>query len=88
MYFYGTWHKCVVSALILQVIEEARDDHDSIGGVVTCVCRNVPVGLGEPSFDKLEALLAHGMLSIPATKGFEIGTARHLTVSLCLPPSL
>eukprot|EP00037_Helgoeca_nana_P033331 m.417481 g.417481 ORF g.417481 m.417481 type:complete len:416 (-) comp30465_c0_seq1:122-1369(-) len=56
------------------VIEVARDDHDSIGGTVTCVCRNVPVGLGEPCFDKLEALLAHAMLSIPATKGFEIGS--------------
>eukprot|EP00038_Savillea_parva_P006410 m.163620 g.163620 ORF g.163620 m.163620 type:complete len:421 (-) comp12319_c0_seq1:1835-3097(-) len=57
-----------------KVIEAARDDHDSIGGTVTCVCRNVPIGLGEPCFDKLEALLAHGMLSIPATKGFEIGS--------------
>eukprot|EP01126_Amoeba_proteus_P008797 TRINITY_DN1332_c0_g1_i10.p1 TRINITY_DN1332_c0_g1~~TRINITY_DN1332_c0_g1_i10.p1 ORF type:complete len:219 (-),score=36.90 TRINITY_DN1332_c0_g1_i10:606-1262(-) len=47
---------------------------DSIGGVITCVTRNVPVGLGEPCFDKLEALLAHAMLSIPATKGFEIGS--------------
>ena len=40
---------------------------------MTCVIRNVPVGLGEPSFDKMEAKLAHSMLSIPATKGFEIG---------------
>jgi len=47
---------------------------DSIGGTVTCVIRNVPVGLGEPVFDKLEAKLAHAMLSIPATKGFEIGS--------------
>ena len=39
-----------------------------------CVIRNVPAGLGEPCFDKLEARLAHGMLSIPATKGFEIGS--------------
>jgi chorismate synthase len=38
------------------------------------VCRNVPAGLGEPCFDKIEAALAHAMLSIPATKGFEIGS--------------
>lgn len=41
---------------------------------MTCVCRNVPAGLGEPCFDKIEAALAHAMLSIPATKGFEIGS--------------
>jgi len=41
---------------------------------VTCVIRNCPIGLGEPCFDKLEAMLAHAMLSIPATKGFEIGS--------------
>ncbi len=52
----------------------ARAAKDSIGGVVSCVCRNVPVGLGEPVFDKLEALLAQAMLSLPASKGFEIGS--------------
>lgn len=52
----------------------AKSKHDSIGGTITCVLRNVPVGLGEPSFDKLEAKLAHAMMSIPATKGFEIGS--------------
>lgn len=57
-----------------KVIENFRDKQDSIGGTVTCVIRNVPVGLGEPCFDKLEAKLAHAMLSIPATKGFEIGS--------------
>ena len=57
-----------------KVIEHFRDNSDSIGGTVTCVIRNVPVGLGEPCFDKLEAKLAHAMLSIPATKGFEIGS--------------
>jgi chorismate synthase len=56
------------------LIAEYRDKKDSIGGTVTCVIRNVPVGLGEPCFDKLEAKLAHAMLSIPATKGFEIGS--------------
>uniref|UniRef100_K3WL81 Chorismate synthase n=1 Tax=Globisporangium ultimum (strain ATCC 200006 / CBS 805.95 / DAOM BR144) TaxID=431595 RepID=K3WL81_GLOUD len=51
-----------------------KHEEDSTGGVVTCVIRNVPVGLGEPCFDKLQAILAHAMLSIPATKGFEIGS--------------
>ncbi|RAH54859.1 chorismate synthase activity [Aspergillus piperis CBS 112811] len=62
------------AARMTRVIEQFRDNHDSIGGTVTCVIRNVPVGLGEPCFDKLEAKLAHAMLSIPATKGFEIGS--------------
>jgi chorismate synthase len=52
----------------------AKDAQDSIGGTVTCVIRNVPTGLGEPVFDKFEAALAHAMLSIPATKAFEIGS--------------
>ena len=55
-------------------IEQAKEAQDSIGGTVTCVIRNCPAGLGEPCFDKLEAKLAHAMLSIPATKGFEIGS--------------
>ena len=46
---------------------------NSIGGTITCVIRNIPAGLREPAFDKMEATLAHGMLSIPATKGFEFG---------------
>jgi chorismate synthase len=63
-----------VSQRMVDEIEAARNSHDSIGGVVSCVCRRVPIGLGEPCFDKLEAKLAHAMLSIPATKGFEIGS--------------
>ncbi|KAJ7171749.1 chorismate synthase [Mycena crocata] len=55
-------------------IIRAKDALDSIGGIVTCVIRNVPSGLGEPVFDKFEAMLGHAMLSIPATKGFEIGS--------------
>lgn len=55
-------------------IAELRDQHDSTGGTVTCVVRNMPSGLGEPCFDKLEAVLAHAMLSIPAVKGFEVGS--------------
>ena len=55
-------------------IKQARSDGDSVGGVIECVVRNCPAGLGEPVFDKLEADLAKAMLSIPATKGFEIGS--------------
>ncbi len=57
-----------------EAVVQAKTDKDSLGGVVSCLCRNVPSGLGEPVFDKLEAMLAHAMLSIPATKGFEIGS--------------
>jgi chorismate synthase len=62
-----------VAAEMEQYIGGFRDRQDSIGGTVTCVIRNVPTGLGEPAFDKIEATLAHAMLSIPATKGFEFG---------------
>ncbi len=55
-------------------VKEILEAKDSIGGVLTCVCRNVPIGLGEPIFDKLEAKLAQAMLSLPATKGFDIGS--------------
>jgi len=55
-------------------ILESQKAGDSLGGIITCVCRNVPTGLGEPVFDKAEALLAQAMLSIPAAKGFEIGS--------------
>ncbi|KAG5654327.1 hypothetical protein H0H81_004281 [Sphagnurus paluster] len=62
------------SERMTQRIIRAKDAQDSIGGTVTCVIRNVPSGLGEPVFDKFEARLAHAMLSIPATKAFEIGS--------------
>lgn len=62
------------AARMVEAITKAKEDGDSLGGVLTCACRNVPVGVGEPVFDKLEAMLAHAMLSIPATKGFEIGS--------------
>ncbi|MEJ5359544.1 MAG: chorismate synthase [Desulfobacterales bacterium] len=55
-------------------IDRARAEKDSVGGVVSCVCRGVPPGLGEPVFGKAEALLAQAMLSLPAVKGFEIGS--------------
>jgi len=59
---------------MVAAIEQARRDGDSLGGVVECVARGVPAGLGEPVFDKLEADLARAMLSLPAAKGFEIGS--------------
>lgn len=62
------------SDAITEVITQKSKEQDSIGGTITCVIRNCPVGLGEPCFDKLEAVLAHAMLSIPATKGFEFGS--------------
>ena len=55
-------------------IDDARRRGDSLGGVVECVARNVPAGLGEPVFHKLEAELAGALLSLPASKGFEIGS--------------
>jgi chorismate synthase len=59
---------------MVQAIEAAMKEKDSVGGVISCVCRGVPAGWGEPVFDKCEALLAHAMLSIPAAKGFESGS--------------
>ena len=56
------------------LIAEFRDRKDSIGGTVSCVIRNCPSGLGEPVFDRLEAKLGHAMMSLPATKGFQIGS--------------
>jgi len=55
-------------------INKIKDENDSTGGVVTCIIKNVPVGIGEPVFDKLNAMLAHAMLSINAAKGFEYGS--------------
>ncbi len=62
------------AALITQAIEQARRDGDSLGGVVTCVARQVPPGLGEPAFDRLQADLAKATMSLPATRAFEIGS--------------
>jgi chorismate synthase len=59
---------------MIALIEAARDEGDSLGGVLECVVRGCPVGLGEPVFDKLEADLAKAVMSLPATKGFEIGS--------------
>lgn len=62
------------AAEMTTAIEQARRDGDSLGGVVTCVARRVPPGLGAPVFDKLEAELAKAVMSLPASKGFEIGS--------------
>jgi chorismate synthase len=59
---------------MIAAVEAARKDGDSLGGVVTCAVRGCPPGWGEPVFDRLEADLAKAMLSLPASKGFEIGT--------------
>lgn len=59
---------------MIELIDQVRRDKDSIGGVVECVARKVPRGLGEPVFDKLEADLAKAVMSLPASKGFEIGS--------------
>ena len=61
------------AAAMTFAIDDARRNGDSLGGIVTCVARNMPAGLGEPVFDRLEADLAKGMLSLPAVKGFDIG---------------
>lgn len=58
---------------MIALIQEMKETGDSVGGVVSCICENVPAGWGEPVFDKLNAMLAHAMLSINAVKGFEVG---------------
>ena len=63
-----------IARKMISLIETVRDAGDSVGGVIECVARGVPPGLGEPVFDKLEADLAKAMLSIPAAKAFEIGS--------------
>ncbi|WP_162341117.1 chorismate synthase [Cyclobacterium salsum] len=59
---------------MIHLIDETRKNRDTIGGVVSCVAQGVPVGLGEPVFDRLHAALGHAMLSINAVKGFEYGS--------------
>jgi chorismate synthase len=59
---------------MIALIEQVKSDGDSVGGIITCVCKGVPVGLGEPVFNKLHAELGKAILSINACKGFEIGS--------------
>ena len=63
-----------IAAKMIRLIEDVRDDGDSIGGIIQGVIQGVPRGLGEPVFDKLHADLGKAMLSINAVKGFEIGS--------------
>jgi len=63
-----------IAERMIERIDEARKAGDTLGGVVEAVARNVPAGLGEPVFDKLEAELGRGVLSLPACKGFEVGS--------------
>lgn len=62
------------AALMEARIRAAQAAHDTVGGIITGVARNVPAGLGEPVFDKLPAVLGHALLSINAVKGFEFGS--------------
>ncbi len=62
-----------VAPAMTAAIEDARKSGDTVGGVIRAAVRNVPAGLGEPVFDKLTAQLAHAMMSLPASRGFEIG---------------
>lgn len=68
------------SQKMMDLISKTKDAGDSVGGVVRCLVYNVPVGLGEPVFDKLDAELAKAMVSIPAVKGFELGKGFSSTV--------
>jgi len=63
-----------VAAKLIEKIEGIRKAGDTIGGTITCVLKNIPIGLGEPVFDKLHARLGQAMLSINAVKGFEYGS--------------
>ncbi len=63
-----------VAEEMVALIKRMRAGGDSVGGIIECCVRGVPPGLGEPVFDRLEADLARAMLSLPATKGFEIGS--------------
>ncbi|HEY5917810.1 MAG TPA: chorismate synthase [Chryseolinea sp.] len=64
----------VTAEKMIALIDKVRLDRDTVGGIVTCVIKNTPVGLGEPVFDKLHAELGKAMLSINAVKGFEYGS--------------
>jgi chorismate synthase len=74
---YNTITRCPnkeVSSKMEAAILLAKQDGDSLGGIISCVITDIPVGLGDPVFSKLNATLGHAMLSINAVKGFEIGS--------------
>lgn len=64
----------ITSEKMIAYIEDTKKQGDTVGGIIQCVIQNTPIGLGEPVFDKLHAVLGHAMLSINAVKGFEIGS--------------
>ena len=63
-----------MAALMIDKIKEIRKQGDTIGGTISCIAKNIPVGLGEPIFNKLHAALGNAMLSLNAVKGFEFGS--------------
>ncbi len=63
----------IAAVKMVELIEAARDDGDSVGGIIETIISGSPIGLGDPVFDKLDARLAHAMLSIGTTKGIEFG---------------
>lgn len=65
------------TALMIDLLEKAKSSGDSLGGIVEFMTTPLPVGLGDPIYEKLEARLAYAMMSLPATKGFEIGSGFH-----------
>ncbi len=64
----------ISASKMIELIDKIRLEKDSLGGIIECLARSVPLGLGEPVFDKLEADLAKALMSLPASKGFEIGS--------------
>lgn len=71
----------IIAQQMISAIEEARNKQDSLGGYITCICKGMPAGIGEPVFNKLPALLAHAMMSIPAARSFESdGGAEHIAM--------
>ena len=63
-----------IAAKMIDFISQVKDEGDSVGGTITAVIEGAPIGIGEPVYDRLEAMLAKGMMSINATKGFEFGS--------------
>lgn len=68
-----------IAAKMEEIILQAKNEGDSLGGVVACVIQNLPIGLGEPLFDKLNARLSHAIMSINATKGIQFGGGFDMT---------